>query len=276
MDTLLPYPTTDFIKHWATEHPDRTACCDTGLTETWTYAELEGDVSAAAAHLAEQGVQAGDRVAVLARNSVYLVILQHALMRLGAIFVPLNWRLSRPELAKLIADCSPTIIYTDRTHQGGSSTAMSTTTDSGSATAPSATETAAPPSDGCRRLELQVFIDALQDARESPPSSVAPRNVSDNAVATILYTSGTSGKPKGVVMTRSTMSCTAANFSGLGSLDQSSKLLCDAPMFHVIGLVVAVWAPLSSCAVFVVSPRFDPAETNDRLADGITHYFCVP
>lgn len=280
MDPLLLHPTTDFIKHWATEQPDRTACCDMGLTKAWTYAELEGDVSAAAAHLVDQGVQAGDRVAVLARNSVYLVILQHALMRLGAIFVPLNWRLSPPELGRLIADCSPAILYTRRAHPDGSSTALSTTTSS--TTNPSAaTETAAPPPDGCRHLDLQVFIDALQDARESPPPPpITLRDLSDDAVATILYTSGTSGKPKGVVMTRSTMSCTAANFSGLGNLGRSSRLLCDAPMFHVIGLVVAVWAPLSSCAVFVVSPRFDPAETNDRLAasssDGITHYFCVP
>ncbi|KAL8359161.1 hypothetical protein RB598_007832 [Gaeumannomyces tritici] len=258
----------DPIRSGAINYPSRTACCDTTTLECWTYADLDGDVSAAAAHLAEEGVRAGDRVAVLAPNSVYLVILQHALMRLGAIFVPLNWRLSLPELAGLLADCWPAILYTHSSHGGGS--------NAGASGSILTTETAPPPG-RCRHLDwTQTFVDALHNARRSPPEPITPRAVSADAAATILYTSGTSGRPKGVVMTRRNMAATGLNFSALGAIDSASLLLCDAPMFHVIGLVVAVWAPLANGAAFVVSPRFDPAATNDRLASGVTHYFCVP
>ncbi|KAL8369827.1 hypothetical protein RB595_000257 [Gaeumannomyces hyphopodioides] len=257
----------DPIRSGAINHPSRAACCDTTTLEFWTYVDLDGDVSTAAAHLAGEGVRAGDRVAVLAPNSVYLVILQHALMRLGAIFVPLNWRLSLPELARLLADCLPAILYTHSSHGGGG-----TGTPSSGLT----TETAPPPG-GCRHLDwTQTFVDPIRGARKSPPEPITPRAVSADAMATILYTSGTSGKPKGVVLTRRNMAATGLNFSALGAVEETSMLLCDAPMFHVIGLVVAVWAPLARGAAFVVSPRFDPAATNDRLASGVTHYFCVP
>uniref|UniRef100_L2FF17 Acylsynthetase n=1 Tax=Colletotrichum fructicola (strain Nara gc5) TaxID=1213859 RepID=L2FF17_COLFN len=94
--------------------PASLACIDLATNRRWMYAELNADIQRATAVLSAYAVEAGDRVATVCINSVHQIILQQALMRLGAIFVPLNWRLAQPELSKLLDDCTPTIIFTDR------------------------------------------------------------------------------------------------------------------------------------------------------------------
>ena len=100
-----------------------------------------------------------------------------------------------------------------------------------------------------------------------------------DAPSIILYTSGTSGRPKGVIVTERNAFATAVNFSALGQVGNASIFLCDAPMFHVIGLITCLRPPLLQGGTVLISPSFDPGLTNRRLADpalGITHYFCVP
>ena len=95
----------------------------------------------------------------------------------------------------------------------------------------------------------------------------------------ILYTSGTSGAPKGVILTPQTLFFTGVNFGVLGQVTPASVFLAESPMFHVIGLVTSIWPPFVQGGTILVSGGFDAAVTNDRLADpdlGITHYFCVP
>src|SRR5690606_19501775 len=88
--------------------PTREAVCELATGRRFTYAELEERAGRAAAFLQERcGVQTGDRVSILAHNSVVYVDLLFALERLGAIFAPLNWRLSAPELAYIVQDCQP-------------------------------------------------------------------------------------------------------------------------------------------------------------------------
>jgi fatty-acyl-CoA synthase len=95
----------------------------------------------------------------------------------------------------------------------------------------------------------------------------------------ILYTSGTSGKPKGVLLTERNLEQTAINFALLGRVTADSVFLCDAPMFHVLGLVTNIRPTLMQGGALVISDGFVPARTLARLTDpalGITHYFCVP
>ena len=74
--------------------PHRLAAADLTTGRRWSYADLDGDVARCAAVLVGRGIGTGDRVAVLARNCVELIVLHYACGRIGAIFVPLNWRLS--------------------------------------------------------------------------------------------------------------------------------------------------------------------------------------
>ncbi|KAK2771091.1 acylsynthetase [Colletotrichum kahawae] len=229
--------------------PTSLACVDLATNRRWTYAELNSDIQRATAVLSAYAVEAGDRVATVCINSVHQIMLQQALMRLGAIFVPLNWRLAQPELSKLLDDCTPTIIFTDRD----------------------------PPELplGCRHIEFSRFCEEIDDA--DPGHRLQSRPSQETSI--ILYTSGTSGTPKGVVLTARSILATTVDFSVLTEADAGCVFLCDGPMFHFMGLIAQIWPPLMRGGTLLVSPRFNPEATNRRLSDprlGITHYFCVP
>ncbi|MFC0220280.1 AMP-binding protein [Pseudochelatococcus lubricantis] len=245
------WQTPDLIALHAGLRPDRLACVDLATGRRWSYAELDRAVRQMAGVLAGRlGIRRGGRVAVLARNSADQLILQQAVMRLGAILAPLNWRLARQELAPILADCAPSLLVTDGIAQ-------------------------ADPPAGCVAMTMANLI-ALRDAGEPARPAALPA-ATDPCV--ILYTSGTSGVPKGVVLTGQTMFFTAINFGVLADVSGDSVFLLESPMFHVIGLVTSIWPPLKHGATILVSNGFDPLATNDRLADpalGITHYFCVP
>lgn len=229
--------------------PDSVACIELASNRRWNYRELDADIQRAVALLRHQGIGAGERIAVLARNSVYQIILQQALMRLGAIFVPLNWRLSEHELAHLLEDCTPTILYSDDR------------------------SLELPPS--CRNRSFASF--AFDIAAFDPAPRCLPQSSRNTCI--ILYTSGTSGVPKGALLTAQFLLATALNFNVLGEVDTGCIFLCDTPMFHVIGIVAQIWPPLLRGGTFIVSPGFDAENTNDRLGNpdfGVTHYFCVP
>ncbi|WP_337269993.1 AMP-binding protein [Oryzifoliimicrobium ureilyticus] len=229
--------------------PKSLACVELASGRRWTYEELDTDIQRAVTLLRNGGINKGERIAVVARNSVYLIILQQALMRMGAIFVPLNWRLSQQELLHLLKDCAPTLLYTD-------------------------TEISDLPG-GCRSESLESFATQLADLDPAPRCLPA----ASTETCIILYTSGTSGMPKGALLTAQFLLATALNFNVLGEVDTGCIFLCDTPMFHVIGIVTQIWPPLLRGGTFLVSPGFEREKTNERLSDpelGITHYFCVP
>jgi fatty-acyl-CoA synthase len=109
------------------------------------------------------------------------------------------------------------------------------------------------------------------------PIDAAPAD--DCAPSLLLYTSGTSGRSKGVMLSERNAFFTGVNFALAAHVERQSTLLCDAPMFHVIGLVIGLRAILQQGAAILVSDGFEPATTNLRIGDpslAVTHYFCVP
>ncbi len=236
----------DHVGLQARLQPDRLAAADLATGRRWTYREFDRSIGQCAAVLSAHGIAVGDRVAVLARNRVGLVILHLACARLGAIYTPLNWRLSPGELADLAADCEPAILL------GDASLAAA----------------------GLDGQSLDAFFEAVDAAEPAAPEPIEP-----NRPSLILYTSGTSGRPKGALLSERNLAETAINLSLLIEIDRNSVVLCDAPMFHVIGLVTNVRAPLMRGGAILVSDGFVPARTLQRLGDpalGVTHYFCVP
>lgn len=246
---MMDFVSPDPVALHAGLRPAALACRDLTSGKSWTYRQLDQDIQRAISVLQARNVQEGDRVATVARNTVDQIILQQALMRMGAIFVPLNWRLSPPELAKLIADCTPVMVYVD--------------------------EILPELPRGCPQMLLAEFAISVGAA------AIAPRARPHSGMETciILYTSGTSGVPKGTLLTSQFLLATAVNFSILGEVDTGCVFLCDSPMFHVIGIVTQIWPPLLIGGSFVVSPGFEAELTNQRLGDpdlAVTHYFCVP
>ncbi len=236
----------DHVGLQARLQPDRLAAADLATGRRWTYREIDRSIGQCAAVLSAQGIAVGDRVAVLARNRVGLVVLHLACARMGAIYVPLNWRLSPSELADLVADCEPALLLGDASLDAAALTGKS----------------------------LDTFFEAVDVAE--PVALVA---IEPDRPSLILYTSGTSGRPKGALLSERNIGETAINISLLIDIDRASVVLCDAPMFHVIGLVTNVRAPLMRGGAILVSDGFIPARTLRRLGDpalSVSHYFCVP
>src|SRR4051812_17665373 len=103
----------DYVRLHAAGQPARLACIELASGRRWTYRQLEDSVSRAVTVLDGLGIGSGERVAVLARNSVWQLVLQQALMRRGAIFTPLNWRLAAAEIDILLQDCEPSLVVID-------------------------------------------------------------------------------------------------------------------------------------------------------------------
>ena len=235
----------DCIASHARLTPQRLAARDFTLGQQWSYAEFDRLIGQLAAALAARGASAGERVAVLARNSAWLVALHFACARLGAIYVPLNWRLSHPEIEALLERTTPCLLLGDALAQG----------------LPHAES-------------LATFVEAAQ---AGVPLATAPLDPA--RVSLLLFTSGTSGRPKGVMVTERNLQYGAWNFAVCTRVDGASSFLCEAPMFHVIGLVTNVRPVLVQGGSIQVSDGFEPKRTLAWLSDpalGITHYVGVP
>lgn len=240
--------TIDPVATHAGASPGRTAIVDLEGGRRWTYRELDRAVDRLAAWLVgELGPASEARVATLARNCPEIVILQLAAARAGAIFVPFNWRLAAAEIAGLVEDAAPAIVFADPDF--------------------------APPA--ARTLPVAGVLD-LGEAGAGPPAEA--RRAFD-AVTTLLYTSGTSGRPKGVMLSDANAFWGCTNFILGNDVSSASVFLCDMPLFHTAGLFAATRVPLLAGAQVLITRGFDPEKTLARLSDpalGVTHYFSVP
>jgi fatty-acyl-CoA synthase len=243
----------DFLAYHAAATASRAACVDLQTGERLSYAEMDDLVSRCAGHLAAM-VEPGARVAVLARNSIESLVTHFACIRAGLVQQPLNWRLAGSELRAQVQDATPSLlIYQD--------------------------EFAAPAREAAEGAKLDLiataaFVDAVRGA---VPFAAKPRD--PDAPATLLYTSGTTGKPKGVIITERNAWVTALNFAFANQVAPDDVLLCDMPMFHVAGLFGVSRGALFMGGTVLISDRFSPATTLARLSDralGITHVFAVP
>jgi len=245
---MVSFP-QDAISLYARTQPNRRAALELVTGQKWSYGELDQAVFEAMASLAAQGGAEGDRIVVLARNSVRLVVLHFACARLGLIFVPLNWRLSAEELDKLVSLSDASLCLVDE-----------------------ASKSALGDAGNFKSLE-QFFSDA------GACPSVASASLDLDRPSLMLFTSGTSGSPKGVLLSERNLSKTAIGFSMLTAVSSDSCFLCEAPMFHIIGLVTNVRPVLQQGGSIVVSDGYIPERTLGSFEDpelGITHYVGVP
>jgi fatty-acyl-CoA synthase len=175
----------DWIANHAYRTPDKVASVDLFSERSLTYAEMDRRVGRLAQFLSRSlGIERGDRVAILARNSTDIFDLQFACQRLGAIMLPLNWRLAVPELEFIISDASPKVLIFDDFF----------------ADSVSALNEA-----GVAPLTVEMHPDGSASEFEygigHAKGEVAPVELSHDDIVTILYTSGTTGLPKGAMIT---------------------------------------------------------------------------
>lgn len=237
----------DSVAFHARFDPQRLALIEIFSDRRWTYAALDDAIRRCAHALMEEWkVKPGDRVAALAANRAELLILHFACSRVGTIYVPLNWRLSPRELAEIVDDVEPALLVGD----GELAKA------------------------GLPGVAMDIFVAACAAATPLATGSLDPDRVS-----LILYTSGTSGHPKGAMITERNLNELGLNSSLFQRVDRNSRYLVDSPMFHIIGIASSVRPPFLTGGAVIISDGFDAQRTLGRIADpdlAVTHYFCVP
>ncbi len=237
-------------EYWLTERvrrsPGRVALVWEG--REWSYGQLSREVEGYAARLAGLGVAPGQRVGVLLPNGPAYMCLVHALARLGAVLVPLNRRLTPAELSWQVAQAEGTLlIYDEQTAAQAEALAAEGVVTRDVAALAGATDAIAP---------LHPFsLDALQ---------------------AIVFTSGTTGRPKGALLTFGNHLWSAMGSAlRLGVLPEDRWLSC-LPLYHVGGLAVLLRSCLYGTAV-VLQDGFDVAAFNESLdRDGVTITSLVP
>ena len=237
------------LSHWIERHarfaPGAAAIRFEGAAIS--YAELARRIRCAAAVLADSGVARGDAVAYLGLNSPAQLVLLFACARLGAMLVPLNWRLAPPEHARVLADCPPRLLFVE----------------------PAFTEHARAIAGAARA----TGIDALD--RDFAGSRVPEGD--ENSALLLCYTSGSTGAPKGVVLTQRALFWNAVNSTHMHDLTSADRVLTTLPMFHVGGMNIQTLPALHAGACVTLHAKFDPAATLEALErDRITLTVLVP
>lgn len=196
-----------------------------------SYAQLWQRIEAATAVLQAAGVRSGDRVAWLGLNHPDLLVLLFALARLGAIVLPLNYRLAAPEHAAILAHAGVSLLVADALHE-------------------SAARALAGPS-AC------LLLQAVQLAGPTPVGDMAALDGGADSPVLLVYTSGTSGQPKGVLHTQSGLVWNCVISTHAHELTADDHVLSALPMFHVGGLCIQSLPALYAGASVTLHSRFD-------------------
>jgi long-chain acyl-CoA synthetase len=205
-----------------------------------TYREFLEGTDRVAAGLNGAGVKSGDRVAVLAKNSPEFVYLYIACARIGAIVLPINWRLSAEEVGFILSDGSPRVLFVDP--------------EFGSVVESTAGKEGVPEaifSMGAAEGSLKAFEELLS-AGEPLPSKIP---YEDGFV--IIHTAAVAGKPRGALITQLGMMWTSMQLAAVWGLTRDDVNLAMLPLFHVAGLLQLV-AALTAGGATVILPGFDP------------------
>ncbi|MGH3542426.1 MAG: fatty-acid--CoA ligase FadD5, partial [Mycobacterium sp.] len=250
------------LERHALMQPDATALRFLGNTVTW--AELHRRVTALAGALSRRGVGFGDRVMILMLNRTEFVESVLAANMIGAIAVPVNFRLTPAEIAFLVEDCEARIVITEpvlAAVAGGVRDIISTL--STIVVADGAGE------DG------QLGYEELVNEPGDPPE---PVDVPNDSPALIMYTSGTTGRPKGAVLTHTNL--TGQTMIGLytNGADANDVGFIGVPFFHIAGVGNMLTGLLLGIPT-VIHPlgAFDPGQLLDVLAaEKVTGIFLVP
>lgn len=249
----------DWIGRHAAATPDKTAIRYGG--RDLNYRDFAALIERGAGALAAAGVRRGGCAAYLGCNSPEMLALFFACARLGALFMPLNWRLADSEHKQMLDDCPPGVLVVE---------------------APFLKQT-----DACRGELGAMKLVALgssapgwQDWNDFLAAGGAVPDdpaVGPNTPLLICYTSGSTGKPKGVVLTQRAIDCNADNSVDMHAMTAEDRVLTVLPMFHVGGLNIQTTPALRSGCTVVLLPRFEPEAALDALArDGITLTLVVP
>jgi len=250
----------DWIAANARRTPDKVAlrCGSHALS----YAVLATRCDESAAALAAAGAGRGDCVAWLGLNSAEMLATLFACARLGAIFMPLNWRLAPAEHRAMLLDCPPALLCVDECFASASA---------GQGVAPAATR--------CIALGVAPAGWSDWDAFIAVPgkSALLSEQVDADAPLLLCWTSGSTGRPKGVLLSHDALAANADASVDMHAMTADDRVLTTLPLFHVGGLNIQTTPALRAGCTVTLHARFDPDATFDAIErDRITLTVLVP
>jgi len=230
--------------------------------ESLSYAALAARCDEIAAALAAGGVARGECVAWLGLNSAPMLATLFACAKLGAIFMPLNWRLAPPEHRAMLLDCPPVMLFVDEAFA-----------------AASAEHDVAPTGTRCVALGAAPAgwsdWDAFVAAAGKPAPTVTP--VEADTPLLLCWTSGSTGRPKGVLLSHDALAANADASVDMHAMSADDRVLTTLPLFHVGGLNIQTTPALRAGCSVTLHAKFDPDATFDAIArDRITLTVLVP
>ncbi|GCD88623.1 class I adenylate-forming enzyme family protein [Nocardioides sp. LS1] len=258
------------ITHWVEQHalrrPDAEALVDLGSGTRVSYGVLWNRIRSVA-HALQRDCQVavGDRVAILSRNDSRVIEAMYACALLGAIAVPLNWRLAPTELAQVCRDAEPRVILAEDAQASVCAQVR-------------ALDPHLPPvvSWSSNRVARDGY-DLMADA--GVPDGWAPTDVDEEAVWTIIYTSGTTGRPKGVQTTHRAALASMLGILVAHGISADSRGLTVLPTFHVAGLNLFTNPILFAGGSVLLARAFDSVQALHLLREAepaVTHFCGVP
>lgn len=232
--TLTGSSLPDLARQLARLHDASIALESLKTAETISYSALDQRAEAMAATMAEHGVGRGDRVAVLSMGRPEVFIALFACAKLGAILVPLNWRAPGPELCHILQDCRPSLLFTD---------------DALERTAKHLTS-------------VKTIINVESPEVFNPGNHLSPgqSELQSDQPWLLLYTSGTTGRPKGVIHTPRMALVNYMNIGSAISLSKHDRTLSFLPLCHAAGIHLHALPTLLAGGRVLVAERFDAGE----------------
>jgi len=251
-------PEMDWIKKWAKYTPNRMLVRDYDSQEEWSYSEAHKQISSLAWHLEKElGVKKGDRIAIYSPNCVEFFFLFFASMRIGSILVPLNFRLSPRELDVLITDSAPTLFVYNGEYEEQSNQLKSIDSH-------------------VNKIEIGTLEPLIRN-KESVEEYIRETQWSEDEVVMIMYTSGTTGVPKGAMINHRNLYWNAINTELRLDITTYDHTQNFAPYFHTGGWNVLVTPFIHHGASHTIVKKFDPDLILELMEkEKTTLFFAVP
>lgn len=253
----------DWLDRQASTRPNKVALVDVATDRKYTYAEFNERASRFAEYLRDEWkLKKGDRVAVLSQNSSEYLEMLYGCAKVGVIMVCLNWRLSVKELEFIVHDAEPeALVYTDGFISEGKELALMNSIEKTMVVG---------------QVEANGHV-AYEDAlARSSGERVVMKGMKVDDAWHLLYTSGTTGRPKGVVQTFGMVLFNAVNVQLVNRLNEDDVFLNVLPFFHTGGLNLYTNPILHVGGTVHIMNAFDVEKTMALLSNEVTTFFGVP
>lgn len=236
--------------------------------DSYTFTDLRLWAEDIGGWLAANGVRPGDRCAILGSNSPRWVMAYLGILAVGAVAVPLDTAFKPEQVSKLLSDCGATLIFTDIANLDVARSAIATKFDKIRIVSLDSTDSAS-------HSDLPAITHMRKTGANS--SAFTPHQSLSDDLAVILYTSGTTSDPKGVMLTHANLDAEAKAIFGFIRIDASDAILGVLPLFHALAQMANILVPFSSGARVVYMEQLNTTELIRALRDRkITLFCCVP